>query len=351
MAPRIVRKLAPKLAISLTAVVVVFGAAELICRAAGVGPQPGSFRWVGDYEVAYYPMPDQQTHFGQPDPQTGLGTTPIRINRYGQRGADYPLEKAPGEHRVAVVGDSLAMGNGVLDEECFPARLEALLRAEDRPGTSTRVINAAVNGWNTWNYAQWAKFKMPQFDPDTLVVGLYLGNDMAPAATGSGVIPIPLHSLLRDSALYHWMLTSYREFLWKRMEAVRLGKTMSELEQQLEEYKGVSENQMSEADKRLLWETNALVQLLRIRDAGREQGVEIVVLLIPTWGLVDGEVTDEIHTFLRERLEAGGIRVATCLDELRTVGREGWLDWDEGHLSPIGNRIVAETLARQLLSQ
>lgn len=344
MVPKFVRKLA----LSLGSVVVVFGGAEWICRLAGLGPKPGIFRWVGDYEVAYYPMPDQETHFGRLDPATGLGTTSVRINGYGQRGADYPLAKPPGERRIAVVGDSLAMGNGVLDDECFPARLEALLRARDRPGTSTRVINAAVNGWNTWNYAQWARFKMPRFDPDLLVVGLFLGNDMAPAATGAGVIPIPLHSALRNSALYHWMLTTYREILWKRLEAARLGKTMSELDQQLEVYKGVSEDDMSEEDKRLLWERNALHQLLRIRDAGREQGVDVVVLLIPTWGLVARESTDEIHTFLRERLETAGVRVATCLEELRAVGREGWLDWDEGHLSILGNRVVAEALARQL---
>ncbi|HVS19896.1 MAG TPA: SGNH/GDSL hydrolase family protein [Planctomycetota bacterium] len=345
---QILRKLGPKLALSLGSLLVIFGGGELICRYAGLGPVPGSFRWVGDDRVGYLPMQDQQTHFGQTDPETGLGLTPIRINHYGQRGADFPLQKPPGERRIAVVGDSLTMGNGVLDEECFPARLEQLLRADDPPGVRTRVVNAAVNGWNTWNYAQWAKFLMPDYDPDLLVVGLFLGNDMVPAPEGAGVIPIPLHSALRNSALYHWMLTVYREILWKHFEAKRLGKTLSEFDQQLEEFKGKSESQLSEEDKRLLWEEYALIQLLRIRDAGREQGVEVVVLLIPTWGLVYHESTDELHDFLRQRLEGAGVRVATCLEDLRPLGRAGWLDWDEGHLSPAGNRVVAEALARQL---
>lgn len=343
-----VARIARKLTISVGSLVVVFGGAELIARAAGVGPEPGIFRWVGSDVVGYQPMPDQQTHFGKPDPETGLGTTPVRINGHGQRGEDYPLEKPPGERRVAFVGDSLTMGQGVLDDECLPARLEQLLRADDAPGTRTRVVNAAVNGWNTWNYAQWVKFLMPEFDPDLLVVGLFLGNDMAPAPEGAGAIPIPLHSLLRDSALYHWMLTNYREILWKRFEAKRCGQSLSELEKELEVFKGVAESDMSEEDKRLLWEKNALVQLLRIRDAGRDQGVPVVVLLIPTWGLVAGESSDEIHEVLRDRLTTFGVHVATCLEEMRALGREGWLEWDEGHLSVAGNRVVAEALARQL---
>lgn len=343
-----VARVARKLAISVGSLVVVFGGGELIARLAGVGPKPGIFRWVGSDEVAYFPMPDQQTTFGKPDPATGLGTTPIRINGHGQRGEDYPLEKPPGEWRVAVVGDSLTMGQGVLDDECIPAQLEELLRADDPAERRTRVINAGVNGWSTWNYAQWAKHLMPRFDVDLLVVGVYMGNDMVPAAEGAGVIPIPLHSLLRDSALYHWALTTYRDVLWKRFEARRRGQTMSELDQWLEEYKGVAESDLSEQEKRELWDKNALPQLMRARDACRQQGVELVVLLIPTSGLVHGESTDELHDFLRARLEAGGVKVATCLEELRELGHEGWLDWDVGHLSPAGNAAVAEALARQI---
>lgn len=344
MVPHIVRKLA----LSAGSLVLVFGSAELICRAAGLGPAPGSFRWAGNDKVGYLPMPDQDTSFGPGNPETGRPHVPVHVNRYAQRGPDYPLEKQPGEWRLAVVGDSLTFGQDVADADCYPAQLERMLRTQDSAGRLTRVVNAGVNGWSAWNYAQWTRHYLADFDVDLLVVGVFLGNDMVPAAEGAGVIPIPLHSVLRDSALYHWMLTLYREFLWKRIESRRRGKSMSELDELIDQYKGISESDLSLEEKHVLWEQNALPQLLRARDAAREQGVPTIVLLIPTMAQVFGRSKDDAHEFLKSELEARGVVVATCLEDLRAIGREGYLAWDEGHLSVEGNRVVAEALARQL---
>ena len=48
-----------------------------------------------------------------------------------------------GEPRVVVLGDSLTAGFGLAQEEAFPARLEAALRAE---GHGWRVVDAGVSG-------------------------------------------------------------------------------------------------------------------------------------------------------------------------------------------------------------
>ncbi len=41
------------------------------------------------------------------------GAYPLRSNRWGHADDDFPLEKAPGEWRAVVVGDSVAMGFGL----------------------------------------------------------------------------------------------------------------------------------------------------------------------------------------------------------------------------------------------
>lgn len=344
MAPRIARKLA----ISAASLVLVLGGAELLCRVAGLGPAADYFKWQADPEVGFLPMPDQQTWFGKADPVTGAGLVPIRINHFGQRGEDYELAKPAGERRVVVLGDSLTMGQGVLDGETYPYRLGEVLRARDGEGRRTRVINAGVNSWTSWNYAQWVEQRLPEFHADLLVVGLYLGNDMVLPAEGARTIPVPLENVLRDSALYYALMTFYRSVLWKRVESIRRDQTLTELEQRLEQLRGVAESELSESDQRLLWRENALPQLMRIRDAARAQGVALVVLLIPTWGLVKGDASDGIHDFLREELETQGVAVATCLDPLRVAGEAAWLAGDTGHLSVEGNRVVAEALAGQL---
>jgi lysophospholipase L1-like esterase len=341
-------RIARKLAISVATLVVVVGGAELICRAAGLGPNAGYFRWEADPDVGFKPMPNQQTLFGKADPATGAGLMPIRINAFGQRGEDFPLAKPPGERRVVVVGDSLTMGQGVLDGETYPHRLGELLRERDGKGRTTRVINAGVNSWTTWNYAQWVEHRLPEFDADLLVVGLFLGNDMLLPAEGAGTIPVPLETLLRDSALYHTLMGFYREYLWKRVEASRRNMTAEELEGELDRYQGKVPSDLSESDQRVLWRKNALPQLMRIRDVARAEDIGLVVLLIPTCGMVNGDESTGVHDFLRSEFEAEEVSVATCIDELRAAGLEAWLAFDVGHLSVLGNRVVAQALARQL---
>lgn len=345
MGPRIARKLA----ISAASLVLVVGGAEWICRAAGLGPTPGNFRWRADADLRYSPMPDQHTWLlGPIDPETGRGQMPIRINRLGLRGEDFEFHKQEGERRVAVVGDSLTMGQGVLDDETYPYRLGEILAQRDPEWRKTRVLNAGVNGYTSWHYAQWAEKRLPLFAADLLVVGLYLGNDFELPGEGAGTIPVPLENVLRDSALYHALMKLYREFLWKRVEARRRDVPLSEIDKQLEVLRGVAPSQLSEHDQRLLWRESAIPQLMRIRDAARAHEVGLVVLLIPTCAMVNGNESSGIQDFLRNELEAEGVSVATCFDELRTAGLDAWLSWDVGHLSVLGNRVVAQALARQL---
>jgi lysophospholipase L1-like esterase len=347
MNPRLA-KLSKKLALSAASLVVILGGAELACRVAGLGPSPGHFKWIADKDVLIRPMPDQDVFFSEHEPAPGHGRVPLHINHHGQRGADYPLAKPAAELRLMVLGDSLTMGKDVRDDETYPAQLEALLNARGPEGQAVRVINAGVNGWATWHYMRWAETKLARFDSDVLVLGLYLGNDMVLPSAAATTIPVPMENLLRDSALYHFVIGQYRERLWKRVEAAKRNMTLGELEAQLEVYRGVRESDLSEEDQRILWEKNSFAHLARVRDACRAADQRFVCLLIPTWGVVSGVATDTIHEFLREHLESIEVPVVTCLDELRVAGREAWLPWDTGHLSVAGNGVVAGALERGL---
>ena len=127
-------KLGRKLLLSITSLVVFFGALEIIFRLAGYGPDDESLQWTSHPDLDYIPAPDQDTWFGKDVPETGQVRRPIRINRYGQRGKDYPLEKEPGEFRIIGLGDSLTFGPGVRDEDTYLAQLEAMLRKNPASG-------------------------------------------------------------------------------------------------------------------------------------------------------------------------------------------------------------------------
>jgi hypothetical protein len=64
------------------------------------------------------------------------------INARGYRGPAYDAAPRPGRRRVLVLGDSIAFGYGVADDETFARRLDAR-RAE------VEVVNLAVEGYGT----------------------------------------------------------------------------------------------------------------------------------------------------------------------------------------------------------
>jgi len=103
------------------------------------------------------------------------GDIPYRINSDGFRDRLYARPKPPGTHRIIVLGDSIAFGYGVAEDEAFPAVLEALLRA--RSSTRTEVLNFGVNGYNPYNEAALLAHLAPEYEPD-LVLVQFCVNDL-----------------------------------------------------------------------------------------------------------------------------------------------------------------------------
>jgi lysophospholipase L1-like esterase len=72
---------------------------------------------------------------------------PFRTNRAGFRGADTPRVPPPGVFRVALGGDSISMGSGVLEQDTYAARVEAALNRPAR-GVRYEVLNLGLSGLN-----------------------------------------------------------------------------------------------------------------------------------------------------------------------------------------------------------
>ncbi|MBI4431294.1 MAG: SGNH/GDSL hydrolase family protein [Candidatus Omnitrophica bacterium] len=98
------------------------------------------------------------------------------INNQGLRGRDVALEKAPGELRVLVLGDSAAFGFYVKDEETFPAQLETALK-EKFPERTVTVLNASSGGYTIKDEWLYLRSKGIRWNPDIVVVAFY-SNDV-----------------------------------------------------------------------------------------------------------------------------------------------------------------------------
>jgi lysophospholipase L1-like esterase len=105
--------------------------------------------------------------------------TTIRINSRGYRGDEF-ASRADDAFRVLAIGDSFTFGWGVEDTETYASRLERLL---SRGSRRVEVINAGfVAGYSPDTYYLYMKREGLALDPDLIVVGVYVGNDLDSAA-------------------------------------------------------------------------------------------------------------------------------------------------------------------------
>ena len=112
----------------------------------------------------------------QPKLDTVFKFAPFTTNSLGMRDREYPKQKPANTFRIAVVGDSFAMGSGVSNEENYPEVPETLL-ADGIAGKAVEVLNFGVGGYNLMNYEAVLRHKALAFDPDLVIVGFCGGND------------------------------------------------------------------------------------------------------------------------------------------------------------------------------
>ncbi|PCK07682.1 MAG: hypothetical protein COA42_12965, partial [Alteromonadaceae bacterium] len=97
-----------------------------------------------------------------------------RSNNFGYRDYDHSEAKAPGSHRIAVIGDSITAGLWINeDDKVYPTVMETHLR---KLGKKVDVMNFGVSGYNTQQEVETLKDRGLQFKPDLVVLG-YCLND------------------------------------------------------------------------------------------------------------------------------------------------------------------------------
>jgi lysophospholipase L1-like esterase len=101
----------------------------------------------------------------------------VAIGQTGLRGAA-PRPRGPNTFRILVLGDSLAWGFGVGDDETFAARLESIL-ARRYPDFDIQVLNGAVPGYGTADELAFLRARGTELDPDLVIVQFLSVNDLS----------------------------------------------------------------------------------------------------------------------------------------------------------------------------
>lgn len=94
----------------------------------------------------------------------------VRTNRWGMRDMNYSGVKPPSTYRVALLGASHVMGNGVENDEMFEALVEERINRLHLSGTyeSYELMNFSVTGYGPLQVAHVAMERLAPFEPDAV---------------------------------------------------------------------------------------------------------------------------------------------------------------------------------------
>lgn len=99
----------------------------------------------------------------------------VTINSDGFRDKEYSIEKPNNTVRIIVLGDSVAFGWGVNDNETFSEVLERLLNGNSK--VKYEVLNLAFPGYNTEQEVERLRVKGLKYEPDIVIIA-YHRNDI-----------------------------------------------------------------------------------------------------------------------------------------------------------------------------
>jgi lysophospholipase L1-like esterase len=255
------------------------------------------------------------------------GRVSYRINAYGLRGRPVVATRPAGGLRVLCLGDSLTFGEGVLEQDAYPARLERLLAAS-MPGRPVEVINAGVQGYGTREEVAWYFLRGASLRPDVVTLGFFLNDATDYAET------------IRENDARHRALDlpagARVSRIWEVLARRARARSVQEefLRRTRESFRSSS------------WELCR--ELLRtMRDQARESRFRFIVLILPVLWELDGEYPlEDIHGQIAAACREDGCECLDLLEALRGRPAESlWVHPTDQHPNELAHRLIAERLA------
>jgi hypothetical protein len=253
---------------------------------------------------------------------------------------------------VAVLGDSIAFGFGVSDEQTFPHLL-------DVRDNGIETANLAVAGYGPGQELLVLQREALRLDPDVVVLAVCLRNDFVdavlPVELYDGVAPRPRFHLIADRLVFD-------DGAGRRSAA---GRTLQWLSDYSHLFNRVSSllprHEAAEHDWRhrkqeVLRDADYAFRLcfalvMEMQSVCRRNGVDFLVAAFPS-GLSD-EMKAALPERFLESLKAEGVWAVDMSARLRAIGLTATaITLDRtGHLSPRGHTIASEILEREIASR
>jgi lysophospholipase L1-like esterase len=171
-----------RLALAVLSPLLVIGLLEGLAYFWEQGQANGPYAWelVASRRMVWEQHPEPGAGYTLIKPHSHYAWQGIKvdINSKGLRGPEITYDKPPATYRILNLGDSVAMGWGVREEDTYGRRLEALLNEQAPAGLRFEVINAGVPGWNPANELAYLQAEGLKYQPDLILLDLTTANDI-----------------------------------------------------------------------------------------------------------------------------------------------------------------------------
>jgi hypothetical protein len=272
----------------------------------------------------------------------------VDINSHGLRGPETTYAKPAGTFRILNLGDSVAMGWGVREEDTYGRRLESLLNEQSRGGQRFEVINAGVPGWNVENELAYLQAEGLKYQPDLILLDLTLVNDIkGESALLADNQPAAIKWLRSNT--YFWPFLTV-QFRW--LQARSQGRARIDVLDP-----PTNPDKYFPPDPKAEQWNEFWGQVTAIKQVAAQKHIPVVLILFP----LEYQVLDESYPTLPQEIlmakaKEAGIPALDPLPSFRTACREkpgGMCQLQDHYLfadvwmhpSAIGDKLIADQLA------
>ncbi|MFI4944187.1 MAG: SGNH/GDSL hydrolase family protein [Burkholderiales bacterium] len=274
----------------------------------------------------------------------------VSLNSSGYRGRELAASKPPGVTRVVVLGDSIAFGLDVSDEQTFTHLL-------DTRDNGIEAANLAVQGYGPDQELIALVNKGLRLNPDIVVLAFCLANDLAeavlPFALYDGKTPKPRFRFVEDRLV----LDDSRLRQAAALRAVQWLNDHSHLYNRLAALVSrpgsAPDFPWREAKREALRDEEYALRLnlaiiRRVSAVCREHGISLLLAAFPNETYQESK--PQLSKRFLEAVEAQGVTVVDMADRFKALGESfAAVSLDGvGHLRPFGHAITAQVLEGEL---
>lgn len=314
--------------------------------------------------------------YGNPTPE-------IRINKLGFRDDEIMVSKPENRKGILVLGDSFTFGMGVSKDDNFVEVLEDKLN-ENSEDYFYEVVNMGSIGYTTDNEYLILKEKGIMLEPDVIMVGVFVGNDVTEMRrhvwdtdSNGDLISIidTKHYVDEENRLRYKGEEEPVSYLWNfiytrwQIFTKKLGIYADPANGPTLTWPAFLEPDDEHGDPNLpeYWE-KVKTMLTAIQNEAQQINAKLIVFAIPMdvqtnkkyWKKYPEIYFDEEayeksrpQTVLQEFTESKGIDFIDLLPYFREADNSEWLYWEyaDPHWTPEGNNLAADILFNKLTDE